>query len=133
MGSDSEDDLIKKLGGSTLGYRPSFMRVLPQVTEYLRRGHTFRAIYEHFKASEDIRFSYDTFLRYAHKHVPNAPSRTRQPSGGSCADTCSDPSADSSDAKPRESRSPRNVNDLWNAIANPNAAKGPYVYGADDD
>ena len=60
-------------------YLPAFMAARSNVMEAMAAGFALRIIWEHMHEIGRIPFRYETFLKYVHRHITNAPAGSENP------------------------------------------------------
>ena len=60
-------------------YLPAFMAARSDVMEAMAAGFALKIIWEHMHEIGRIPFRYETFLKYVHRHITNAPAGSENP------------------------------------------------------
>ena len=60
-------------------FLPAFMAARSDVMEAMAAGFALKIIWEHMHEIGRIPFRYETFLKYVHRHITNAPAGSENP------------------------------------------------------
>ena len=60
-------------------YLAAFMAARSDVMEAMAAGFAQKVIWEHMSETGRIPFRYETFLKYVHQHITNAPAGSSRP------------------------------------------------------
>lgn len=60
-------------------YLPAFLAARSDVIEAMTAGFALKTIWEHMHEIGRIPFRYETFLKYVHRHISNAPTGSKNP------------------------------------------------------